>query len=540
MKQNSNPYIKRVKDQVKITPTGQKYLNEVVTDTKGSVYAFSGKASPLMAAASMARLSRRGSDLREIFLDEFSGGDKDATGLIQRVVTAFGDDSVQQLVGLHLVVEDASNLLTKLLEWGRFAAYLEQSTRYIYYDQKDIQGNFKYYVPTNFDGQTTARYREVNDQIFSIYSKMVRSLTEYVRQKNPQPKDEKERMAWIGATRAQACDAIRPVLPTSTKSTVGIFGSAQAIDNLIMHLLSENLNEARIAGKNILDQARKVIPAFLERTDKPDRGGAAVAYRANTRSQMEKLVNKYLQPNSADFSDEVKLVDYWPKDELDLVPHLLFNESDLSTGEITKSVKKLSRQQKEQILKTYMGKRLNRRHRPARALEIGHYLWEITADYGTFRDLQRHRVVDAFEWQKLGISYGYNVPPLVTEAGLEKDFRRCFSLSEDLYGYLNKQGYKDDSQYATLLGHRMRYRFALNARAAFHFIELRSSPQGHPGYRKIAANMHEHISKVHPTVGKSMKFVNKGEDPALTRLAAEIATQYKLEKLDKLSGHGSN
>ena len=299
-----------------------------------------------------------------------------------------------------------------------------------------------------------------------------------------------------------------------------------------MHLLSEDLNEARIAGQNISEQTRKIIPAFLERTDKPDRGGATIAFRANTRAQMKKLAKKYLPPSSADFNDEVKLLDYWPKNELDLVPHLLFSESNLSSDEITRKIRRLNQVQKQQILTAYMGKRLNRRHRPARALEIGHYLWEITADYGTFRDLQRHRVVDAFEWQKLGISYGYNIPALVNKAGLEEDFQKCFSLSEGLYDFLNKKGYNNESQYAVLFGHRMRYRFALNSRAAFHFIELRSSPQGHPGYRKIASQMHQEISKVHPLVANAMKFVNKGEDPALTRMAAELATQYKLEKLD--------
>ena len=125
MKNEGNPYLKETKGRLKITPAGQKYLDELVTNSGGPVYAFYGKASPLMVAAAMARLSRRGSDTREIYLDEFAlTGDKDAAGLIHRVVTAFGDDSVQQLVGLHIVVEDASNLLTKLLEWGRFAAYL--------------------------------------------------------------------------------------------------------------------------------------------------------------------------------------------------------------------------------------------------------------------------------------------------------------------------------------------------------------------------------------------------------------------------------
>ena len=137
-------------DRLEVTPAGRKYLDRIVTSTEGSVYAFNSKASPLMVAAAMARLSRRGSDLRETFLDEFAlAGDEDASGLIHRVVTAYGDDSVQQLAGMHIVVEGASNILTKLLEWGRFGAYLEQSTRYIFLDEKDKDGNYRYFVPEN-------------------------------------------------------------------------------------------------------------------------------------------------------------------------------------------------------------------------------------------------------------------------------------------------------------------------------------------------------------------------------------------------------
>ena len=535
MKNEKNPYLKLVGKRLEITPLGLKHLDEVVTSSDGPVYAFYGKANPLMAAAAMARLSRRGSDLREIYLDEFAASDESsATGLIHRVVTAFGDDSVQQLIGLHLVVEDASNYLTKLLEWGRFAAYLEQSTRYIYYDEKNPQGEFKYYTPSNLDKKTTAAYKKAHDQIFTIYSEMVHVLTDYVRQKVPEPKVDREKIAWRGATKAQACDAIRPVLPVSTKSTVGIFGSSQAIESLILHLLSEELLEARQTGQAILEQARKVIPAFLERTDRPDRGGATTAYRANTKNSMDSLVKKYLPTKSADFKKEVVLVDYWPSDELDVVPYLLFNESNLSSGELEKASKRLTLKQKQNILDAYLGQRLNRRHRPGRAMEIPHYLWEITADYGTFRDLQRHRVVDAFEWQRLSTDYGYEIPELVQEAGLSKQFNECFRLSEALFKLMEKASYKAEAQYATLFGHRMRYRFGLNARAAFHFIELRSSPQGHPGYRKIVNSMHEELAKVHPRIAAGMKFVNKDEDPELTRMASELATQYKLEKLDHI------
>lgn len=535
--ENKNPYIKQAGDRLKITKAGRQYLDQLVTDSSGQVYAFYGKASPLMVAAAMARLSRRGSDTREIYLDEFAmTGDKDASGLIHRVVTAYGDDSVQQLVGLHFVVEDASNYLTKVLEWGRFAAYLEQSTRYIYYDQKNAAGEYKYFTPPNLDSNMAAQYKKINDEIFALYSKMVRQLTDYVRAKTGQPKDEKERMAWIGATRAQACDAIRPVLPICTKSTVGIYASAQAVESLILNLLADEMRESQIVGQQILNEARKVIPAFLERADRPDRGGATTAYWANTRTDLRRLAGKYLPAKSmAGKKESVELLDFWPKKETELLPHLMFAESKLASKELEKAFVRLSEKQKSQIFNSYLGTRLNRRHKPGRAFEFPHYLFEIVADYGTFRDLQRHRVVDGWEWQRLGIDYGYEIPELVKEAGLQDDFRKCFALAEKLYKQMMAAGYEAEAQYAALFGHRVRYKFMLNARAAFHFIELRSSPQGHPGYRRVVNKMHELIAEVHPAIAAAMHFVNKNEDPELTRLAAELATQYKLENLDKLS-----
>ena len=532
MDKDKNPYLIQEGDKIKITQKGRRFLDQIVTDSHGPVYAFRAEASPLLTAAAMARLSRRGSDLRETYLDEFAlKGDQDAGGLIHRVVTAYGDDSVQQLVGLHLVVEDASNLLTKKLEWGRFASYLEQSTRYIYFDEKDINGKYKYYVPENLAPKVATEYVKAHDQIFDLYSKMVRELTDYVRKHNPEPTEKREKIAWRGATKAQACDAIRPVLPVSTKSTVGIFASAQAAESLVMHLLSEDLLESRLVGQKILEEARKVMSAFFERADKPDRGGATTAFLATRRNKVKSIVDKLELEDRTKPESSVKLLDYWPADELDVVPHLLFAESNLGTEALQKIVDKMTQKQKEKILGEYISVRMNRRHKPGRALEVPHYLWEVVADYGTFRDLQRHRVIDAFEWQKLTTAYGYDIPSLVKDAGLSDEFKQCFKISEKLVKLLEKAGFGEESQYATLFGHRMRYKFMLNARAAFHFIELRSSPQGHPGYRKIVNQMHQLLGEVHPRLAAAMNFVNKDEDPELTRMAAELATQYKLEKL---------
>lgn len=140
-------------------------------------------------------------------------------------------------------------------------------------------------------------------------------------------------------------------------------------------------------------------------------------------------------------------------------------------------------------------------------------------------------MVDDLEWQLLSPRYGYEVPALVEEAGLTEMFEECFDISLKLYSDLQAAGYSAEAQYATLLGHKMRWKVTYNAREAFHLHELRTSPQGHPGYRKLVQDMHAKLCEVHPLLGEAMKFVNQGEDAELTRLAAERYTQFKLKSL---------
>ncbi len=513
-----------------ITPAGQDYLADAVTDTTGNVYAFTDKLNPVTIAAAMARLSRRGDDMRITILDEFANQLGKDEKLLQRVITAYGDDSVQQLAGLHLVVEDASNLLTKKLEWGRLAAYLEQSTRYIYYDKKDAAGNYKYHVPQEIDDALVKEYRLHMDRIFDLYSQMVHQLTEYVREHSSVPSGERD-VAFNGATRAQACDAIRPVLPVATTSTVGIFASGQALESLIMHLQGDRTAEARQTADKLLRSARVITPTLFERADKPDRGGAMVAYRATTTRQVAELADRLLPKQVEKVQKAVTLTDVWPRNELDLVADMLYEHSTLPLKTIQNQVAGLSYEEKSEVMRTYFGERLNRRHRPGRALEKAHYSWDLICDYGIFRDLQRHRMVDDLEWQALSPAFGYEVPELVDQAGLADKFHECFAISQKLYDMLQQAGHDVVAQYATLLGHKMRWKITYNAREAFHLHELRTSPQGHPGYRKLVQQMHEKLAEVHPVIAGAMKFVNQGEDEELTRLAAERYTQFKLTQL---------
>jgi thymidylate kinase/thymidylate synthase ThyX len=523
-------YLRQGTYGLEVTPAGHKLLEGIVTNTKDNVYSFYDGTSPITIAAAMARLSRRADDMRITLLDEFLGEAGKDDQLLKRVITAYGDDSVQQLVGQHVVVEGASNLLTKKLEWGRLAAYLEQSTRYIYLDKRDSNGKYPYYTPENFSAAVRKKYEATMDQIFDLYSDMVRKVTDHVQHHSNVPEKERDG-PWKAATRAQACDAVRPVLPVAVKTTVGIFASGQALESLIMHLLSDDLPEARTTGEKLLREARKTVSTFLERADKPERGGAWIAYKNNTSKAVQKLSDSYLPSNHTSESEPVTLTNYWPKNELDLVADILYEHSAMPLESIRDEVSGWTYDKKVGVLEAFMGERLNRRHRPGRALENAHYSFDLFCDYGGFRDLQRHRMVDDMNWQQLTPRYGYAIPELVEEAGLSHVFEQCFDLSYELYSYLQEKGYALEAQYATLLGHRMRWKMTMNAREAFHLIELRTSPQGHPGYRKLSKQMHDKIAEVHPLLAGAMKFINKDEDPELTRLAAERYTQFKLDQL---------
>jgi len=369
------------------------------------------------------------------------------------------------------------------------------------------------------------------DTIFELYSTMVRRLTDYVRTNDSTPEKERD-IAWKGATKAQACDAVRDVLPVATKSTVGIFASGQAFESLIMHLLSDELPEAKLTGQSLLEQGRKIIPMFLERADKPERGGAMVAYRANTYSNVKELAHDYLPDNhSATAKEPVTLVDFWPKNEMLLVPDMLYEHSNLSLEQLQSEVNSWPYDKKTDVFKAYMGERFNRRHKPGRALEKAHYSWDLVCDYGIFRDLQRHRMVDDMNWQQLTPRYGYDVPKLIEDSGLIEQYEACFDISLKLHSLLQQNGYTLEAQYATLLGHKMRWKVTYNAREAFHLHELRTTPQGHPGYRKLVLEMHEKLAEVHPMLAEAMQFVNQDESPELTRLAGERYTQFKLSQL---------
>ncbi|MGH8927535.1 MAG: FAD-dependent thymidylate synthase, partial [Acidimicrobiia bacterium] len=443
----------------------------------------------------------------------------------------YGDDSVAQLGGVHLACEQASNILTKVLEWGRLAAYLEQSTRYMAYDAR-LGDRYRYFVPEEVQGSSlTAPYLDYMEQAFTTYSGLVAELTEFYQQRFPkQPSDSN--MVWNSTIRAKACDTARGLLPASTLSNVGIYGTGQAYEMALMRMQSHPLIEVRSYGQLMLEELRKVIPSFLTRVDLPERGVAWGQYINSTRKALEVLApGSWEDPIPNEEPVSVILTDWDSEAELKLAAAALYAGSELSDLELMAYVRGLSSEERKRILAALVGDRTNRRHKPGRALERPVYRFDVTCDFGAFRDLQRHRMM-TIEWQRLGTRVGYQVPPDLEEAGLRDRFVAMLERAGELYERIRAELGPDVAQYVVPFGYQIRFVMEMNARQAMHLSELRSQPAGHPTYREVATEMHRQIRDVagHHAIADAMQFVDYAVVD-LERLESERRAERKRAKV---------
>jgi thymidylate synthase ThyX len=517
------------------TPAEQERLRPHFTNLERPVFALVNLPETVKGAL-FARYSRYQGTLRRLFLDEFSDGlpavaegwDSSEGGraaeLYERIFLGYGDDSVAQLGGAHVACEWVSNVLTKVLQRPRLAAYLEQSTRYIPYDtpMPEPPAGYRYYR----DAELGPQYTRAMDELFATYSRSLPRVVSWAQEEFPRAGDEPEAVH-ARAVKAKAFDLLRGLLPASSLSHMGIFASGQTYEQLILHLLGHPLPEARSYGQMILAELQQVMPSFVARVDRPDRGGEWVAY-LEERAAAGQRWSRRLALSDEEQTDEgpsVKLTRVYG-DEDDLLCALMFEAAPCSEETIRDAVAGLDSLERGQLLADLVGRRANRRYRPGRGFEALRYRFEIVADYGAFRDLQRHRMLTV-QWQTLTPDLGAGVPEQVELAGCGDDYRRALELSRQEYERLRDSGLVTSAPYALCLGYRIRFILDLDAREAMQLIELRSGREGHPSYRAVALQMQAQIAAVHPAVAEAMAHVDRQIEPRLERILSEMRSHAK-------------
>ncbi|HEY7291313.1 MAG TPA: FAD-dependent thymidylate synthase [Vicinamibacterales bacterium] len=517
-------------------------LTPYFTNTDRSIFALTNLPETVKGAL-FARYSRSAKSIRRLFLDEFAqeltaGGAAQETNpagnvgaeraekLYSRVLNEYGDDSVAQLGGAHIACEGVSNVLTKVLEWGRLMAYLEQSTRYVPYTARP-NGRWKYHVPSELvNSPVRGEYVKTLDTAFETYARWIPAMEAHFRAKYPQTAEDSDAV-YKSVIRAKALDTLRGLLPAATTSNVGLFGTGQAFEALLLRMFAHPLEEVRACAQEILIELRKVMPAFLARVDQPNRGGRWTEYLSDTRRRFELAAEPFVADQEILQQPEVVLTDFDPDGETKVVAAALYSVSQLPDAQLLDIARQLTADERVSLLREYCGSRANRRHKPGRAFERTSYRFDVLADYGAFRDLQRHRLL-TLEWQPLSTRHGFVEPEAIEEAGALGDWRTVMEQSAALYDRLVRDGLTDVAPYGVVMAYRVRFYMDMNAREAMHVIELRTAPQGHPSYRRICQAMHTAISDVagHRAIAAAMQFADHSQ-VELERLQSERSLEKK-------------
>jgi thymidylate synthase ThyX len=524
------------------TSDEQKSLAPYFSNLTQPVFALTNLPETVKGAL-FARYSRSAKSLRRLFLDEFLGelpasptGAENRVGLDRaeklyaRVFSEYGDDSVAQLGGVHLACEGVSNILTKVIEWGRLMAYLEQSTRYVPYTDRP-GGRWKYHIPRELErSPLRARYTAALDRTFETYARWIEPMQDHFRARFPKSPSDSDAV-YRAAIRAKALDTLRGLLPAAVQSNVGLYGTGQAYEALLLRMRAHPLEEARDCAALMLTELRKVIPAFLTRVDQPDRGDRWSQYLADVRTATEHAASTLLTGQESMDRPEVVLSDFDPDGEIKVVAAALYAASDLPDDQLFEVAKRMTADERAAVLRAYVGERANRRHKPGRAFERTVYRFDILADYGAFRDLQRHRLL-TLEWQPLTALHGYVEPDAIEAAGAHEDWTNVMEASAELHDALKRAGLSAIAPYAVSMAYRIRFYMELNAREAMHLIELRTAPQGHPAYRRICQKMHTLIAEQagHTRIAEAMKFADHSE-VELERLKAERAAEQRRSRI---------
>ena len=489
---------------------------------------------PELAGGALARYSRASTGIQLTLVNEFlddngEPNQEKGSALMDRVLNAFGDESVGELEGAHMGIEDISQLLTKEIEDRRIGGSpIEQSTRYVRYDQKNSEGEWRYLRPKEIrESGLLGRFEETNDRAFEVYSKGVAGLTNYFKIQVPEEEFEIEvdrdgkkvkvkksdlknyaelrahRNARNFTVRCAALDVGRCVLPSSALTHVGLFGNGRFYTTLITHLGSSELYEARERSGKIREELDKHIPTFVKRS-RVDKKREEINRRMTD-------VSLELFSGMIPKTDFVTLVPYAARhvsfmDEV--VSAALFPYTNISLGQILSVVSGMPEERKMEVIKTYRGKRESRRDRTGRGLEAGYPIkFDLVGGFAEYRDLERHRMLTQ-QRQILTTDLGFILPSEMVEVGLENEVLEVVGMMEDLNGELRKEGLTYASQYATLFNHRIRFMMGMNLREFQHLSELRTTPTGHFSYRSMVMKMASQLSSRDPWSKEFYEFVN--------------------------------
>ena len=533
------------------TEAERKQLSGHFSNADRSVFSIT-TPSQADRGALMSRYSRSPRSMRRIFLDEFLPNPRRGDEFYERVLSEYGDDSVAELGLMQVGIEGLSNVAVQTVEDRRIGlSFLEKSSRYVSWDAK-TNGHFAYYRGDDImESRHEKTYVESCEMAFETYQKIKDPMIKYMREALPiesldfpdsgigsdapfsrlvaERDIRAARRIYESTLRARAFDVLRSLLPASALTNVGVAGNGRAFEYLISVLGSSPLPEVQKLGCRISDELKQTAGAFVRRA-RGKYGLALQKYMENILDRSATLGSQLESPYAPSPGTPAgRLVSMPFCDSADaaldmVVAGMLYGQSAMTFGPLHEVVRRMPREEKSQMVKSFAQLRLNRRHRPPRAFEMTSYVFDLVTNYGMFRDMHRHRIL-TLQRHPLSPRHGYTVPTEIERAGFSRQFLECTGAAAAAYDTIHPD-MPYHAQYVVNFAYNYPYMIRVNLRELCHVVELRTLPQGHPDYREVAQQMYDCVRKAHPDLAVIMKFVNLDRYD-LGRLGSEKRSERK-------------
>ena len=394
----------------------------------------------------------------------------------ERWVLGYGHASVAEHAVVHLAMENISRLACDALEDNRLASYTEKSSRY------QLMPVDFFHLPQELkQDQPLARlFNDTCAQLFRDYHRMVDACMNHLRGEIPQREKERDSAYTLRLSRI-ATDNCRALLPAATLTNVGVTANARVLEHAVSKLMSSELEEERVLGEEIRGQARMITPTlvkYAERNDYMEAARRAQAGLSNRFAQADETRSSPSNgtPSTGEARSQVKLL-HWDEQAVErLAAALLYRRSHLSYDEIWRRVLDMGPDQRSQIIAESVDG-IGPHDAPVREFELVDYTFEFLLDYGAYREFKRHRM-QSYIPQPLSTFHGYQVPPLLVEAGLRDQFGGALEPVEIAYNQLNERS-PAVAEYLVTHAHYRRLITRVNLRECYHLFKLRTSKLAH-------------------------------------------------------------
>lgn len=438
----------------------------------------------------------------------------------------YGHASIADLGHVVICFEGVSELAAIRLEDEPLWDGQAKSSRYQNF------ATTSWFIPSHVRGsETEAIYHGILRSLSETYRLLHDPLIGYLSQRDPRPStmteaDYRRRIA------ARAFDVTRYLLPLAATTNVGQVVSIRTLEKQITRLLSSQLSELRAIGEDLRDACARP-PADLWNSLRGVKGedleplaptlarhAQANPYHAAVYSDLARHAREILraegldQPSQWTVREAVDLIE--PHDLVDeVVTTLLYRVSHAPYRDLLALVRSWSEKQKREMIEVGV-KRRGPHDELMKEFRSGYgVIFDILMDIGAWRDLHRHRRCQQVQ-QNFTTSHGYDIPPLLIEAGLEHEYRQAMDAVHNDIQRLRQQD-QEAALYAIPFGFKVRCLFKMDFAEAEYIAKLRSGVKGHWSYRTVAWHMKQKLAARYPLLGERMEATPPDVEDTLNR-----------------------